>query len=658
MRTPPRPLCCVVLFLFAAGAADAQLDFGESLESKKCSFANFQARVNEIEAACCTAAGSCQNGEAPTSCSIKCATHYVPFWSECFPIMAMVMGGPPPPRVDPGGHGRRRQLQAAHIKSVRSCKQLGWAVGAGSKAVCAESDISHNGVASLSRGTQCHGGNSAKQSKKLPCSSILSSGGPSKCIQGVKIGQKTWLDRNYAFMKAPGNLLSGDWGYNEVNLDGAKPCKTEGGFKGTLKERASVAICCANHCHKGNVPTGGGMWSAHPGKFSITQHPGSPCSFYQTVLEKGSHTVCCRNCWASGLFFQKAGGPMMTAPGTLCKTGFNIRSEKECIAAAHTLHKKWGNSWSGANDHPGCIFANDKRQKVYWNTNGKASKPRSRYSSICVTQPGGGSKAIVAVTQGYPKASRICGDVGARLCTAAELLSGEAKGTGCGHDSADTWSSTSCVDAKQAHGYLSVNGAGHGKPVCQTRDRLSKDLGVRCCADAVVPPQPPHKKSLKPWALLEKKCTSIDGSKLLLAIKDLSKQGCHSPALSDQCSDGWTLAASGVCFSAGGKDVQDDDPGRFSIPKATSALKLVHTAGGVTCRNLGKSGTSRWGCDTARTSFLGTLITQGCVPGTPCKHSNVVAPPYPRLGKKDWWWKPYHNYPRVITSTIMIRTLN
>ena len=59
-----------------------------------------------------------------------------------------------------------------------------------------------------------------------------------------------------------------------------------------------------------------------------------------------------------------------------------------------------------------------------------------------------------------------------------------------------------------------------------------------------------------------------------------------------------------------------------------------------------------------RTSFLGTLITQGCVPGTPCKHSNVVAPPYPRLGKKDWWWKPYHNYPRVITSTIMIRALD
>ena len=40
----------------------SQLDFGESLESSKCSFGNFQDRVNEVEAACCAA------GKWTTSC--------------------------------------------------------------------------------------------------------------------------------------------------------------------------------------------------------------------------------------------------------------------------------------------------------------------------------------------------------------------------------------------------------------------------------------------------------------------------------------------------------------------------------------------------------------------------------------------------------------
>ena len=59
---------------------------------------------------------------------------------------------------------------------------------------------------------------------------------------------------------------------------------------------------------------------------------------------------------------------------------------------------------------------------------------------------------------------------------------------------------------------------------------------------------------MQDWEALVEACDQIDSSQLLLAIKDLTEQGCMSPALDNECSDGWTLAASEVCFSAGGAD--------------------------------------------------------------------------------------------------------
>ena len=113
----------------AVCAAEAQLDLGGSLESSKCSFATFQGRVRAVEQACCTTAGSCQNGAAPTECSIKCATVYVPFWTECSEILNLVLG-------QSHGHGRRLQgtalpggSGAGAVRSARSCKELGWDAG-------------------------------------------------------------------------------------------------------------------------------------------------------------------------------------------------------------------------------------------------------------------------------------------------------------------------------------------------------------------------------------------------------------------------------------------------------------------------------------------------------------------------------------------------
>lgn len=100
-------------------------------------------------------------------------------------------------------------------------------------------------------------------------------------------------------------------------------------------------------------------------------------------------------------------------------------------------------------------------------TDGKVLSARSCYE--LGWSPGAGSAAVCAeseldhdgsaalesaaqchggdssTTNGFDHARRICEDVGARLCTAAELNAHEAQGTGCtGHDQSLTWSSTSC----------------------------------------------------------------------------------------------------------------------------------------------------------------------------------------------------------------------
>ena len=69
--------------------------------------------------------------------------------------------------------------------------------------------------------------------------------------------------------------------------------------------------------------------------------------------------------------------------------------------------------------------------------------------------------------------------------------------------------------------------------------------------------------TMQQWTDLSVACGQIDSSRLLLAIKDLTQQGCYSPALADECTDGWILAAENVCFSAGG--MQPLFPSHFSL---------------------------------------------------------------------------------------------
>jgi len=85
--------------------------------------------------------------------------------------------------------------------------------------------------------------------------------------------------------------------------------------------------------------------------------------------------------------------------GYVCPFFLEIRSEAQCKQAADALGLRYGRSWNGHNDFPGCHHANDGRNKVFFN---KSNRPNvdggaPNYAGICLTSArdyvgfGGGS---------------------------------------------------------------------------------------------------------------------------------------------------------------------------------------------------------------------------------------------------------------------------
>ena len=76
----------------------------------------------------------------------------------------------------------------------------------------------------------------------------------------------------------------------------------------------------------------------------------------------------------------------------LCPHGTAVSSEQECRKAATSIQKQFDQAWNGPNDFPGCLIANDGRDKVYWNTSPSPSETANnpQYGAICIknAQPG------------------------------------------------------------------------------------------------------------------------------------------------------------------------------------------------------------------------------------------------------------------------------
>ena len=137
----------------------------------------------------------------------------------------------------------------------------------------------------------------------------LSSDTASECEFAVGASATLWTDRAYAWITGPTDILDGLWTYVRpaLEVNSGAPCRTEGGFRGSIREDANVAVCCANHCGDENRPVGSDLtWSEHPGTFSITGHGGAPCTFYEARAHAGPLQICCETCWSSGVFLSMA----------------------------------------------------------------------------------------------------------------------------------------------------------------------------------------------------------------------------------------------------------------------------------------------------------------------------------------------------------------
>ena len=93
-------------------------------------------------------------------------------------------------------------------------------------------------------------------------------------------------------------------------------------------------------------------------------------------------------------------------------------------------------------------------------------------------------------------ANLMCKSLGARLCTAVELVLGEGTGTGCGHDARMIWSSSWELDAlscDRSTERVVVSGSNAAAPACMAKNGQDATAAVRCCADleCVEPPPPP-----------------------------------------------------------------------------------------------------------------------------------------------------------------------
>lgn len=114
--------------------------------------------------------------------------------------------------------------------------------------------------------------------------------------------------------------------------------------------------------------------------------------------------------------------------------------------------------------------------------------------TVCAFSKVGG---VCRAQLSFVQAERACASIGARLCSAAELVRGAATGTGCKLDQVRVWSASRCSlpsgveGGNRARGNGAVTLAGNGgnsagRACWSTRDTEANKAGVRCCADAHV----------------------------------------------------------------------------------------------------------------------------------------------------------------------------
>lgn len=108
-----------------------------------------------------------------------------------------------------------------------------------------------------------------------------------------------------------------------------------------------------------------------------------------------------------------------------------------------------------------------------------------------------GQSALVdgecAELSAFDDAAAMCYEMGARLCTADELIGDETKGTGCKGDCGNVWSSTECQTGDGEEGHFMTAGAKKcADKLGRTCSVSSETAIVRCCAEVGTPAAEEH----------------------------------------------------------------------------------------------------------------------------------------------------------------------
>ena len=81
---------------------------------------------------------------------------------------------------------------------------------------------------------------------------------------------------------------------------------------------------------------------------------------------------------------QETGELYVSTTGTYCPDGEDVTTEAECRQAAIDLSIQFASAWNGSGSHKYCIYADDGRNKIFFNSSPTpANTPSPKYGSIC-----------------------------------------------------------------------------------------------------------------------------------------------------------------------------------------------------------------------------------------------------------------------------------
>jgi len=169
----------------------------------------------------------------------------------------------------------------------------------------------------------------------------------------------------------------------------AKVCVTTAAVTGEAVTAALLPIpaqkktdCWGAPCEQ---PGGAGIVSCHDGDPDDYCDCAGDCHEHPSWCSCGEAQACCSGKSSSTHFFKLHDGQQ-------CMDAANsqlITDEKTCRDAAKQLGYQYETSghWTAVGDFPGCLHANDGRNKVYFNTASasEATGWNAKYAAICTT---------------------------------------------------------------------------------------------------------------------------------------------------------------------------------------------------------------------------------------------------------------------------------